>query len=189
MWSPKGVLIMKGEQEQVNKAAEQLAKQFKEEVHEDFGKMAGGILKEGLIAKDALGLTDEMMEGIYGQAYRLYNTGKYQEATQLFRLLILVNPTEAKYSMGLAACFHMLKEYRNAVDAYTICSVIDPANPMPQYHASDCYIQMKDEFSAIVALELAVKRAGDQPQYQTLVDRAKMTIDNLKQKVKQQAQT
>lgn len=177
---------MKSEQDQVGKAARNIAKELKKETAQNFETVAGNIIEKGIIPAEALGLDEQMLEGIYGQAYRLYNTGKYQEAAQLFRLLIMVDSMEGKYSMGLAACYHMLKEYKNAVDAYTMCSIIDPNNPLPQYHASDCYIQMKDDLSAVIALELAIKRAGTQEQYHTLIDRSKMMIDSLKQKIKKE---
>jgi type III secretion system low calcium response chaperone LcrH/SycD len=85
--------------------------------------------------------------------------------------------------MGLAACFHMMKEYKNAVSTYAICGVIDPDNPIPHYHASDCYIHMNDPVSALIALEMAIKRAGDKPEYQMLKDRALLSIESLKKEI------
>lgn len=179
---------MKSEQEQVSKVVEKVAENVKGEVSQDHDKIASKIVKQGILPKDALGLDDQMLEGIYGQAYRLYNTGKYREAGQLFRLLIMINSMDPKYSMGLAACFHMLKEYKNAADAYTLCSIIDPTNPLPHYHASDCYIQMDDRISAIVALEMSISRAEGRAEFHTLVDRAKMSIQSLKKEVKKELQ-
>jgi len=174
---------MKGEQKQVSKATEDVANKLKEEASKGYEEAAANIVKKGILPQDALGMDDQMLEGIYGQAYRLYNTGKYGEAGQIFRLLIMVNSMEPKYSMGLAACFHMLKEFKNAIDTYTLCSIIDPDNPVPQYHISDCYIQMSDQVSAIVALKMAIKRAGKNPDFTTLVDRAKMTVESLKKEL------
>ncbi|NGX43339.1 MAG: hypothetical protein K940chlam7_01634, partial [Chlamydiae bacterium] len=57
-------------------------------------------------------------------------------------------------------------------------------SPIPHYHASDCYIQMKDPISAIISLEMAVKRSGNKPEYKTLKDRAMMTIESLKEEAK-----
>src|ERR1700733_3616408 len=90
----------------------------------DFQKLSRDALAQNMIPKRIMGLSDAMVEGIYGQAYRLYNTGKYKDASQLFRLLIMLNSTEGKYAMGLGACFHMLKEYKNAISTYSICGVI-----------------------------------------------------------------
>lgn len=175
---------MKGNAKTTKRASEQVLNSIKEETTDHLQDIADNISKKGILPKDALGMDDQMLEAIYGQAYRLYNTGKYAESGQIFRLLVMVNSMEPKYSMGLAACFHMLKEYKNAIDTYTLSSIIDPENPIPQYHISDCYIKLEDELSAIVALKMAIKRAGKDPQFQTLVDRAKMTIESLKKSLK-----
>lgn len=174
---------MKGDQYQIKKATEELGAALGKEKIKDFQQVAAKAVQGGMMPKDMMGLSDAMVEGIYGQAYRLYNTGKYKDASQLFRLLIMLNSTEPKYAMGLAACFHMLKEYKNAVSTYAICGVIDPENPIPHYHASDCYIHMNDPVSALIALEMAVKRAGDKVEYQTLKDRALLTIESLKKEI------
>lgn len=171
---------MKGEQHLIKKATEDLGSTLGKEKAKDFQNVAAKAVQQGMMPKDMMGLSDAMVEGIYGQAYRLYNTGKYKDASQLFRLLIMLNSTEPKYAMGLAACFHMLKEYKNAVSTYAICGVIDPESPIPHYHASDCYIHMQDPVSALISLEMAVKRAGERQEYQMLKDRALLTIESLK---------
>jgi type III secretion system low calcium response chaperone LcrH/SycD len=174
---------MKGEQHQIRKAAENIGTTLSKEKSKDFQNIAAKAVQQGVMPKDMLGLSDAMVEGIYGQAYRLYNTGKYKDASQLFRLLIMLNSTESKYAMGLAACFHMMKEYKNAVSTYALCGIIDPENPIPHYHASDCYLHLQDPVSALIALEMAVKRAGDKSEYSTLKDRAMLTISSLKQEI------
>lgn len=175
----------KGTKTQMKKTAMDIARERAQEVGGQLNKVVEKVLKGGMLVKDAMGLNDTVVEGIYAQAYRLYNTGKYIEASHLFRMLVTMNPMESKYTLGLAACFHMLKEYRNAVQAYTICSLIDPENPVPHYHASDCYIQMKDPLSAIVALEMTIKRAGDKKEYAAIKDRAKMTLEGVKKEFKE----
>lgn len=177
---------MKGEQHRLTKAAEEIGASIGKEKAPEMQQVASKIVQDGMMPKDMMGLSDAMVEGIYGQAYRLYNTGKYRDASQLFRLLIMLNSTDSKYAMGLAACFHMLKEYKNAVSTYAICGVIDPENPVPHYHASDCYINLQDPSSALIALEMAVKRSGNKPEFQTLKDRAQMTIDALKKESAEQ---
>lgn len=174
---------MKREQRQVNKSAEKVAEKMSQEVGKKMEAAAENVMQKGILPKDAMGMDDQMLEGIYGQAYRLYNTGKYAEAGQIFRLLIMANSMEPKYTMGLSASFHMLKEYQYAVDGYTLCSIIDPDNPIPQYHAADCYIHLGDKMSAAAALKMAIKRAGERPEFHTLVDRAKLMIESLKNEI------
>lgn len=174
---------MKSEQQQVKKATEQAGLDMKEGSAESMKAAMEKATRKGASPKDALGLTDAMVEGVYGQAYRLYNTGKYKEAIQIFRLLIMINSTEPKYVMGLAACFHMQKDYKVAADTYSVIGVLDPENPISFYHASDCYLQMGDPVSALVALEMAIKRAGEKSEFHTLKDRAVLTAESLKKEI------
>lgn len=141
---------------------------------------ANGFILGAIPPKDALGLTDEAVEGMYSQAYRLYNTGKYSEAAQMFRLLVMLNPAQPKFTFGLGACMHLLKEYRNAIELYTMSASLDKTSPLALYHLSDCYLQIKDKLAAVVALEMVIKRAGDNSAHRVLKDRAKMTLENLK---------
>ena len=141
---------------------------------------------EATSPQDAMGMSPEMVEGLYGQAYRLYNTGKYQDAAQMFRLLVMINASDPKYTLGLAACMHLMKDYKNAIEIYTICSILDAKSPIPLYHISDCYLQTHDKMSAMIALEMAVKRAGDKPEFQTLKDRSAMTAKSLRKDLEAQ---
>lgn len=171
---------MKGEQKDIEEAVEELGIKISPEVTSEIKNLKNQLAK-GATGKDLLGLNDQVIEGIYGQAFRLYNTGKYKEASQLFRLLVMLDGTGPKYAMGLAACFHMLKEYSAAAELYTVCGLLDPQSPIPHYHASDCYIELGDKPSAIIALEMAIKRAKDRQEFSQLKDRALMTIDSLKE--------
>lgn len=140
-------------------------------------------LKKFSSVKSIMGMSDESVESLYSQAYLLYNTGKYRDSLQVFRLLTLIDPTESKFIMGLAACFHMMKEYRSASSTYALVSVIDPMNPIPYYHSSDCYIQTGDKISAMAMLELAIKRAGSKSEFSALKQRAEITLQGLKKEV------
>lgn len=175
---------MKGEEDQTKKATEKVAQEMGDKISGKYQDFAQKLTqKGGMVPKDALGLSDSFVEGIYGQAYRLYNSGRYKDASQLFRLLLMMDATEAKYVLGLAACFHMQKEYKAAVDTYSMCGILDANSPVPHFHASDCYIKMGDLTSALICLDLAVKRAGDKPEFATLKDRAQMTIESVKKEM------
>jgi type III secretion system low calcium response chaperone LcrH/SycD len=141
------------------------------------------MLEKGIIAKDTFGISNEKIEALYSQAYILYNTGKFRDAIGLFRILIMLDPSEARYLIGLAASYHLLKEYRNAIKTYTICLALDPNNPIPFFHLSDCYYQINDKASALVTLNMAVKRAENKPEYQILKDRALLTMTSIKKDI------
>lgn len=176
---------MKHGKEAMRNAADEAAQKFAKKKQEAFAKLNS--LEKFKTAQAGGGITDEGMEGLYSQAYLLYNTGKYKDGLQVFRLLALLNPMESKFIMGLAACFHMMKEYRSASSTYALVTILDPQNPVPCYHNSDCYIQMGDKISAMTALEMAVKRAGDKPEFSALKQRAIITLDALKKELEKLA--
>jgi len=178
---------MKSDREQVKKAVETIGDhiQKKEKNEKNVTQLADDFFKNGHMPKDVLNLSDQQVEGLYAQAYNFYQTGRYQDAIQIFRLLIMLNASETKYILGLAACLHMMKDYKNAIDTYTMCSVLDPETPIPYYHMSDCFLCMKDPYSAIVALEMALKRAGNKPEYQMLKDRSEITMKILQSEAKE----
>lgn len=170
---------MKNTRHAIKSAADQVGEHMKETRGEDYADLAAKAFKGNLSIKTLAGVSDEKEEAIYGQAYLLYNTGRYREAAEIFRVLITVNSTEPKYMVGLAACFHMLKEYDAAISTYMICTFLDPQNPLPHFHLSDCYLQLNDTLSAKVALKEAINRAGDKPQFKTLKERSEITLAGL----------
>ena len=119
------------------------------------------------------------MEAMYAQGYNLYNQGKYKEASYVFRLLMLLDYLTPKYVLGLAACLHRLKDYKSAANIYLLCGTLDAHNPLPHYHAADCYIQLGLTPLAIFSLDMAQTAAGDQPQYSVIKERAKLMRETL----------
>lgn len=178
---------MKHAKQGMKKAVEQTAQSIGQKRGEAFSQMTNKALQKGSSIKDILGVSDASVESVYGQAYLLYNTGRYRDAAEIFRLLIMLNSTEPKYLMGLAACYHMLKEYLSAASTYNLVSIIDPNNPIPYFHASDCYIHTGDKTTAAVMLEMAIKRAGEKAEFSTLLQRAKITLEALKKDISQGA--
>lgn len=143
-------------------------------------------LNKGLMPKTALRLGDDTMEAIYGQGYNLYNQGKYKEASYVFRLLMMLDYLTPKYSMGLAACLHRMKDYKNAANTYLLSATLDTSNPMPHYHAADCYMQLGVKIAAIFSLNLAIQAAGSQPQYSVIKERATLMRETLNQLVQEE---
>jgi len=171
--------------DQIPKAIEQGGEQPPVDVNEAIDQLTTDLYDKKMLPKDAMGLSDEMIEGMYSFGYRLYNTGKYEQAVQLFRLLVMFDPSQPKYSMGLGACFHMMKDYENATTTYVLCSIIDGENPLPHYHASDCYVHLNQPENAIIALDISIDRCGERPEYRLIKERAQLSRDALKEQLKE----
>ncbi len=187
--------------------SDELLKQFEKEIENiDTGKVAEKIneatglaampaketitallteaMNKGVMPKHALHLGDEAMEAIYGQGYNLYNQGRYKEASYIFRLLMLLDYMTPKYALGLAASLHRLKDYNTAANVYLLCGTLDTSNPLPHYHAADCYLQLQLPVMAVFSLDLAISAAGDQPQYAIIKERAMLMRDTLDKQLK-----
>ncbi len=171
----------KATRERVKKETLEIGKQYGEKFAHAADNFMKSMVVDGVTPKDAIGLDKGALENVYAQAYRLYNTGKYIEAAHLFRMLILMNSLEAKYTMGLAACLQMVKEYQNAAYTYAMYSALEPNDPMPFYYSSDCYIQMKDHLSAMLCLQMTIDKAGNKPEFSQLKERALLSLNSLKQ--------
>ncbi len=146
------------------------------------------ILNKGMMPRDALGIQDSDTESLYAQAYQMYNMGKYKEARNVFSSLIMIDSLDPRFLFGFAACAHMMEEYGSAADMYTQQAMISPDDPIPYYHAADCYIKLKDTFSATVALNLVVKRSGDDPKYTTIKERSEMTVKTLEKQLEEEVE-
>jgi type III secretion system low calcium response chaperone LcrH/SycD len=170
---------MKTSKEVAKETIDNLGIQASEEMKQAIEKLVTDVYEKGMLPKDAMGLSDEMVESMYNFAYRLYNTGKYDQASQIFRLLVMLNPIESRFMMGLAACYHMRKDYFNAATCYTICNILDPRDPLPHYHISDCYIETGQLDLAIKELEVCILCAEKFPVFEAIKDRAKITLDAL----------
>ncbi len=142
------------------------------------------VVKKGIMPKKALQISDDTMEALYAQGYNLYNLGKYNEASYIFRLLMMLDPVTPKYTLGIAACLHRMKDYENAANVYILCSTLDPTNPLPHFHASDCYLKLKAFELARFSLNMTISIASEQPQYAMVKERATLMRDSIDEQIK-----
>ena len=147
-----------------------------------------GAVNKGILPKHAFRLGDDTMEAIYSQAYTLYNQGKYQEASYIFRLLMLLDYMTAKYVLGLGACLHRMKDFKNAANIYLLCATLDSTNPLPHYHAADCYLQLGYPEMAVFSLGLVLATAKEDPQYAVIKERARLMKEALDKELNEKAE-
>ena len=174
---------MSVEKHRVLKGVDEAAAKLNEKLSDEVAKTFTLAFEAGVPPKNALGINDSRIEELYAQGYRYYNTGRFGDALNNFRMLTFFDPTQAKFVFGLAACLHMLKEYDKAVETYLLSSMMDPKNPIPHFHSSDCYLKMNDKPSALIALRMAVECAQDKPEFQILKDRALLSIEGLRNEI------
>lgn len=118
--------------------------------------------KESL--KESLSLSKESMEKLYADAYQLYQDGQYEMAKEAFIQLVVLNPWEASYWMGLGAASQLAKDDEQALHAYAIAGYLENENPYPHYHAAQCLIVRNEHEDALKALRLAEERLRKEPR-------------------------
>jgi type III secretion system low calcium response chaperone LcrH/SycD len=170
--------------QQVTEALERIKGKYPKEDEQKLIAILTDVIEHGKSLKDALKYTPEMLEEIYGIAQRNFASGNYKEASLLFNILISLDDTQAKYFMGAGACSHMQKKYKDAVAYYQVCSHLDITDPLPAYHAADCYLQLDDPGSAFKSISLAVLQSENNPQYRQIKERAKLMQDGILKDVK-----
>ncbi|SCA63277.1 Uncharacterized protein SCG7086_AN_00210 [Chlamydiales bacterium SCGC AG-110-P3] len=151
------------------------------------GKAGEAVLLHGFGVKDLMGLEPDQMEGVYGQAYRLFNNGQYAQAKSIFRVLAHLDCMEPKYSLGIAACLHMEQKYDLAAASYYIVTQVDPENPVPLYHKADCHRELDELNNAQRDLKLTIKLCGKKPEYAIIKDRATMSLKSVEKELAKKA--
>jgi type III secretion system low calcium response chaperone LcrH/SycD len=132
--------------------------------------------------KDAMGFDDNFMEHLYSYAYRLFNSGRYDEARELFILLMRLDATKSRYPFALACCYQKMEKWQDAINAYIAAYVFNQKDPLPIYHVADCLIKLKCPQGAKLMLQSAIdlvnslKSLSSTREHQALKQRAEMMI-------------
>lgn len=118
-------------------------------------EIAGGVaevLMRGGTLRQCKGLTDAEMEAIYATGLNAYKVGRLDDAGTVFRYLVLIDHTCAKYWIALGAVQQRQRDFSKAVTSYGYASFLDLEDPKPQYHAAECFLALGDRESAKSAL-------------------------------------
>ncbi len=92
---------------------------------------------------------------MYATAYKLYNDGNYETAVELFTQLVLSAPFNHGFWKGLASSEQMRKEYTAALHAWCMVVLLNDKDPLPHFHAAECYLSQGNAEEANKALNAA----------------------------------
>ncbi len=112
---------------------------------------------------------------IYKEGFHFYNEKAYKGAEVLFKQLILSNPFEEKFWKGFAGSLQMQKKYLEALHAWAALAILDKDNPLPHFHAAECYMFLEDVEEAKKALNEAEEKGLQNEQMEIL----KMVISHV----------
>lgn len=146
------------------------------EEKKEHAKVLIKIFEKDMRPQQAMNISDEEMSLFYSYAYQLFNSGKYPEACELFKMLFVLNPEEGGFASALAACYHKMKDYETAATFYMMHAQMSPFDPVPLFYCYDCLMNTKNFESAYLTLRAVIGRAKDKPEYEKLQDKAEALL-------------
>ncbi|MDB5798403.1 MAG: CesD/SycD/LcrH family type secretion system chaperone [Paucimonas sp.] len=110
-------------------------------------------LTKGKTLGELAGYTPEAMNTLYTNGYALYKQGKYAEACEAFRALVVFNHLDRRVFAAYAASLQMLCRYDEAVNYYALAAMMDVNDPAPVFHCAECLLAMNKKEEALASLE------------------------------------
>lgn len=154
-----------------------LGESYSEEIDKSLETVANNIFQGGLTPQEALNISPKRLEALYAQGYHLFNTGNYIKAGKIFALLCVVAQTDPRFYMANAASLHKQGRFEEAMQNYGMAASYDPLNPIPMYHAVDCAMEIGDEVTAAVLLEIVISRCQDKEEFSLIKQRCTILRD------------
>lgn len=173
--------------ESINQTVEELNPDLSPKEKQKIAETIGNAVLKGIPVKDSLGLNEDTMECLYSQGHRLFSTHKYAQAAKLFQVLYLLDPSDLRYALGIAASFQLGKDYEKAIGWYLALAVLDEDSPLPFYYISDCFLKQNEVAASLDFLQKTVERCGKNPLYSNLKTKATMMMEPLVAEIEKQA--
>ncbi len=96
--------------------------------------------------------TEEQIEIIYSIGHSLFSQGKYEEARNIFQILLIYRPLDAKYLFAYGLSCKNLGNFSDAIPAFVATIGIEPDNIKSACHLAECLVALgrKDECLSIL---------------------------------------
>jgi type III secretion system low calcium response chaperone LcrH/SycD len=100
-------------------------------------------------------------ELLHAEAFRLYEQGKYSDASALFTQLVLIDPFSFAYWQGLASAKQLCRDYEAALQAWSLAVLLETQDPSAYFHVAECLMYLEQSQEALQALEAALRCCKD----------------------------
>ncbi len=112
-------------------------------------------LKEmGLEKTEIRPLPSEEVFDLYRNGFRLYEMKNYEEALTIFKRLVLSYPLHKECWQAFAGALQMTGRFQEATSAWAVIALLDPQDPYPHFHVTECYIALGKTEEAQKALNM-----------------------------------
>ena len=152
------------------------------EIELDFEKLEAAcklaLVEQQTLAEQA-GLTSQDLELIYLSGTSKYQAGVPAEAIVDFTYLVMHEPGDRRFHLGLGACLHRLGEYQHALTFYGYALVMDACSPDASFRIAQCFLSLDDDASAIEALQMAISQSYSKPEHHFVGEQAQQLLSAL----------
>ena len=97
------------------------------------------------------------LERVYGLAYAHVTQGQYVQALPIFAFLATYSPSSEHYLAGLALSLQMCERFSEAIDIYSLISILSPGNPEPALQVAECQLMLGHTSLAAAELDRVVR--------------------------------
>lgn len=102
-------------------------------------------------------MDNNFIDALYSMGCAQYDLGDFEEAIKTFGKVSLADPTDTKAIYRRADCFNALKQYRNALNNYTLAVNID-RNSLAYYNRGVFLMHIKYYKDALNDFEKSIRR-------------------------------
>lgn len=97
-------------------------------------------------------------ETVYCAGFALYEAERFHDAIDQFTTALHINPLRTTYWQALGCAKMMAKNYIEAARAFAAWSLLETENPLPHFHAAECFLSAGNIEEGICALKESKKR-------------------------------
>lgn len=105
-------------------------------------------------------LSEEEVERFYAYGFALYGSGKWIEATDVFRVLCTRRPLEPRFWFALGATLQEAGSYYDALHSWAMAALLKKEDPYPHFHAAECCFSLEMAQDGAKALTETEQRIG-----------------------------
>lgn len=114
-------------------------------------------LQQGGNLAGMVGYSDEDLDVFYTAAYQLYEAGRHADAMPVFGFLAAMDPTQARFHHGVAACLQCAGRHKEAAGSFVLLKLMEPEQPEHLLHLTECLIGAGDAQAAVGMLDSLVE--------------------------------
>lgn len=91
--------------------------------------------------KGALGLSEDILEALYGRGHQYLKIGQVQRAEGVFRTLCALGGKRSDYWLGYGICLRARGAFVQALEAFDLAIQLDPSSAAPHFHKLELFIR------------------------------------------------